>query len=474
MKINYRILTIRILYTLIDLICIYFSIYLACLLRPTTMPFDPTLFNIFVDPRNPFRSIFVLWFITTILFMNKSVLYQTRREVIEGFEISILLKSIFFSALVIIVAIYGLKLYGFPRTVLLIGTIFMMLSLSIWRVLKRMFVEYIVAKGYNNFNALIVGAGKVGLTLAQEIEKRPGLGIKVIGYLDDYKQSDLKKDEVNILGKTADFKEIARREFINKLFITVYPDNRVFVNLLEEAKEMGIAVRVVPQGFEMMSSDFIKFNIGIIPILEYSDVVNFRKQAGKRLFDFIISSFALILLLPFFIIIALIIKIDSRGPIFYLSRRYGRGGQEFYMIKFRSMAKNAEIALQKYKEQNEVDGPIFKMKQDPRITRVGRFIRKYSIDELPQVFNVFLGHMSLVGPRPLPIDQIRKEDLRQLKRLEVRPGMTGLWQIRGRSDVSFKRLVRWDMWYINNWSFWLDLNILYQTVPVVIKAKGAY
>ena len=144
------------------------------------------------------------------------------------------------------------------------------------------------------------------------------------------------------------------------------------------------------------------------------------------------------------------------------------------MYKFRSMVQDADRLLAQYKDKNEVDGPIFKMKEDPRITRIGKFLRKYSLDELPQLLNVVMGDMSLVGPRPLPIEQVEREDMRQLKRLEVRPGITGLWQIRGRSDISFSRLVKWDVWYINNWSFWLDLNILFQTIPTVIHGKGAY
>jgi len=124
--------------------------------------------------------------------------------------------------------------------------------------------------------------------------------------------------------------------------------------------------------------------------------------------------------------------------------------------------------------ENEVDGPIFKIRNDPRITRVGKFLRKYSLDELPQLFNVVKGDMSLVGPRPLPVDQIEHHDLRQFRRLRVRPGITGLWQISGRSDASFRRLLRWDLWYISNWSFWLDISILWQTIPVVLKGKGAY
>jgi lipopolysaccharide/colanic/teichoic acid biosynthesis glycosyltransferase len=138
------------------------------------------------------------------------------------------------------------------------------------------------------------------------------------------------------------------------------------------------------------------------------------------------------------------------------------------------MVFNADELLNHLKDKNEVDGPIFKIKKDPRMTKVGVFLRKYSLDELPQIFNVVMGDMSLVGPRPLPIEQIEKEDLRQLKRLNIRPGITGLWQIKGRSDVSFERFLRWDIWYINNWSFSLDLYILVQTLPVVMKGKGAY
>lgn len=144
------------------------------------------------------------------------------------------------------------------------------------------------------------------------------------------------------------------------------------------------------------------------------------------------------------------------------------------MWKFRSMVADAEEKHKELVSKNEVDGPIFKIKKDPRVTRLGRFLRKYSVDELPQVINVFLGDMSLVGPRPLVVSEVEREDLQQLKRLEVRPGITGLWQVRGRSDLSFQQLIKWDTWYVNNWSFTLDLEILMDTVPVVLKGKGAY
>jgi exopolysaccharide biosynthesis polyprenyl glycosylphosphotransferase len=465
---------VKILYIFIDVVCLYSAIYLSCLIRKKLVDFPLSFPYFLVDASNPFRFIFSFWILTTVLFLNFNNLYQTRREVPERIEIWLVIKSVFFSSLVTIAAIYASKVYGFPRTVFMNTTLAMMILLSLWRVLKREFVEYLVSRGYNNFNALIVGAGKVGMALAQEIKKRPGLGIKVVGFLDDAKTADPGQPEIKILGKISNFPEIVRREFVNKIFITIHHDSNVFLRLLEQAREMGVAVRVIPHGFDLTTGEFFKYNIGFIPILEYAEEQDFRRHFGKRFFDFMISLLSFVILLPLLVAIGLILKIDSRGPILYKSKRYGCNGRMFNMYKFRSMTKDADKMIDQLRHQNEVDGPIFKIRGDPRITRVGAFLRRYSLDELPQLINVLRGDMSLVGPRPLPVDQIHKEDLRQLKRLEVRPGITGLWQIRGRSDISFARLVKWDIWYINNWSFWLDLNILFQTIPVVWKGKGAY
>ncbi len=465
---------IQVIYVLIDFLLAYFAIYASCIIRQKLINFPVSATGLLTDPLNPFRFIFSFWILTTIFFLNGNALYQTKREVLEGIEIWLVIKSVFFAALLTIAAIYTLKIYGFPRTVFMNATLGMIILLSLWRVFKRWFVLYLVSHGYNNFNALIIGAGKVGLALSQEIVARPGLGIKIVGFLDDIKVNQPQQQDIKILGKVSDFMEITRREFVNKVFITIHHDNNVFLNLLEQAREMGIAVRVVPQGYDLATAEFLKYNIGFIPILEYADVQNLRKQVGKRLFDIVISLLSLLLVWPAFIFLGVFIKLDSRGPVFYVSKRYGKRGNIFYMLKFRSMIQDADQTLSELRCRNEADGPIFKIKKDPRITKMGSFLRKYSLDELPQLINVLLGDMSLVGPRPLPIDQIEKDDLRQLKRLEVRPGITGLWQVRGRSDISFPRLVKWDIWYINNWSFWLDIAILFQTIPVVFKGKGAY
>ncbi|MFA5059045.1 MAG: sugar transferase [Candidatus Omnitrophota bacterium] len=462
------------IYILIDVYIASLCIFAACLFRQETLTFPVEFQRLFSSQSNPFQILFLSWIFFVVIFNNLFGLYQTRRELMEGIELWMITKSVFLSSLGVVSLQYILKIQEFPRSIFLISIALIILSFFLWRVIKRLFVEYLVAQGYNNFNAIIVGAGKVGVALAQEITSRPGLGIKIVGFLDDFKKDDPADKHMRIIGKISDFSDIAKKRFIDKVFITVHHDSSVFLKLLEDARDLGVAVRVIPQGFELTSGDFSRYNIGFIPVLEYENEFNARKQTGKRLFDFAVGLITLIILLPVFLLIGIMIKLDSPGPIFYSSRRYGKKGEMFYMYKFRSMVKEADLIMNQIKCKNEVDGPIFKMKKDPRITKVGSFLRKYSLDELPQLLNVLKGEMSLVGPRPLPIDQVEKEDFKQLKRLEVRPGMTGLWQIRGRSDIAFSRLVKWDIWYINNWSFWLDINILLQTIPAILKGQGAY
>ena len=471
MRQRIRSIIIVIAYTAIDVACIILAFYLVLLCRHKTVPFHVTFQSLF-SAADPFKQLFIIWTLLILFIHSIQGLYQTRREQLESLEIWEVAKSIFISTLAIIVITFLLKIHDFPRSVMILNAVVITVFCSLWRVIKRVLVNYLVSQGYNNFNALIIGAGKTGISLAKEISRKPALGLQIKGFLDD--QITGNSDKWPVLGKLDDLQGIIQREFIHKIFITVYPDQQSFTKLLETAREEGLAVRVVPQGYEFMAHDFIKYNIGIIPILEYSDInINYRQKV-KRFFDLVLSFLLMIFLLPAFMVMGLLIKLDSPGPVFYRSKRYGRYGRLFSMYKFRSMVVNADELLAKLKDKNEVDGPIFKIKKDPRITKMGTFLRRYSLDELPQILNVIKGDMSLVGPRPFPITQLEKEDLRQLKRLGIRPGITGLWQIRGRSDLSFNKLLRWDIWYIKNWSFGLDMYILFQTFPVVLKGQGAY
>jgi exopolysaccharide biosynthesis polyprenyl glycosylphosphotransferase len=202
-------------------------------------------------------------------------------------------------------------------------------------------------------------------------------------------------------------------------------------------------------------------------------VFNIWKQGLKRFIDIIGSLAGIIILFPFFVILGIIIKIDSPGPVFFKQRRAGYRGKVFYCYKFRSMYIDAEARKDALRKDSEVDGPVFKIKKDPRMTRVGKFIRKSSIDELPQLFNVLKGEMSLVGPRPLPIEEVAKFERWQLKRLKAVPGITCIWQVSGRNTISFDDWMRMDIDYIDNWSLSLDFKLLLQTIPAVIFGTGA-
>lgn len=473
MKSLTRTYLIKCLYIAIDVFFIWLAFYLACWMRRDLLPFTVTPADFFFQT-SPIQYIFVLMLFSVVLLNNGRGLYQTRRELIESIEIWKVFRSVFEAGIWTIVAIYFFKVQIFPRSVILLSGALMVLFLSFWRMLKRAFVLYLVSRGYNNFNVILVGAGNVGIALAGEIGKRRTLGLNIVGYLDDQKPLGESFGDHRILGRISDLPVLTQKHFINMVFVTSHQDSPVFLHLLEQARDLRLALRVVPEGFELTTGEFGKYNIGFIPVLEYFNEGSSFRQPIKRIFDMAVSGILLVFLAPVLGVIALLIKRDSPGPVFYMSRRYGRQGREFLMCKFRSMVDNAEGLQNQLRQENEVDGPIFKIRGDPRVTRFGKILRKYSLDELPQLINVFKGEMSLVGPRPFPVEQIEKEDLRQLKRLSVRPGITGLWQIRGRSDISFARLIKWDIWYINNWSFWLDLNILLQTIPAVLKGKGAY
>jgi exopolysaccharide biosynthesis polyprenyl glycosylphosphotransferase len=196
---------------------------------------------------------------------------------------------------------------------------------------------------------------------------------------------------------------------------------------------------------------------------------------GKGIIDFAGSLAMILALSPVMILAAIAVRLSSQGPIFFRQQRAGLNGRPFTMLKFRSMVTNAEQLKQELAALNEMSGPVFKVTNDPRVTKVGRFLRKWSIDELPQLFNVLRGEMSLVGPRPLPLDEVaRFDDLAHRRRLSVRPGLTCIWQVRGRNNVSdFKEWVRLDLEYIDNWSLWLDIKILLMTIPAVVTGAGA-
>jgi len=470
------------LYLLADLVFIYLAFFLPYFIRwnffgpQITSPFPSHHANSMLLPSfDQYSKLYISWGLITVSFLFSQKLYQTNRLFSMSRETLLVLKAVISSTLIMGLLVFFIKAIHISRLVFLGNFILLCFFLSAWRALKKIILRKLIVRGYNNFNVLIVGSGNIAEEFVKVANDNPAYGFKIAGFLDEHKTKGSQVYGHKVLGNLNDFEKVARQHFIDDVVITNPENRKDIADLIRRGKESNVSMRVIQDPFELALDVINVYRFGHLPIFDYSvKRLHGANLIDKRIMDIILSSLALVLLLPPLFIIAVAIKICDRGPVFYVSRRYGRNGFPFNFYKFRSMVIGAEEKMEILKSKNEKDGPIFKIKDDPRVTKIGKLLRKYSLDELPQLWNVLKGDMSIVGPRPLPIGQIEKNDLDQLKRLEIKPGITGLWQVSGRSDVSFGNLVRWDIWYINNWSLWLDFNIILKSIPVVLKGKGAY
>jgi exopolysaccharide biosynthesis polyprenyl glycosylphosphotransferase len=278
------------------------------------------------------------------------------------------------------------------------------------------------------------------------------------------------------LGGVGDLPRIFAERHVDELIVAETEfDDRALLDIVDLAHRRGVRVRAAPSTAELLTQRAEYVPGQGVPLFELRPPAFVGTDwVLKRSFDLLVSFVVVVIGLPIWIAIAIAIKLESRGPVLYRDRRVGLNEREFEMIKFRTMRRDAEELQKRLEADNEAEGALFKLRDDPRVTRVGAFLRRFSLDEVPQVLNVLRGEMSLVGPRPLPIRDYKLLEPWHRKRYLVLPGMTGLWQIAGRSDLSFDDLVRLDFYYLENWSIWLDISILLRTVPAVMAGRGAY
>jgi exopolysaccharide biosynthesis polyprenyl glycosylphosphotransferase len=278
------------------------------------------------------------------------------------------------------------------------------------------------------------------------------------------------------LGGVGDLPRIFAERDVDELIVAETEfDDRALLEIVDLAHRRGVRVRAAPSTAELLTQRAEYVPGQGVPLFELRPPAFVGTDwVLKRGFDLFVSLLVVVIGLPIWIAIAIAIKVESRGPILYRDRRVGLNEREFEMIKFRTMRADAPRLQKRLEAENEAEGALFKLRDDPRVTRVGAFLRRFSLDEVPQVLNVLRGEMSLVGPRPLPIRDYKLLEPWHRKRYLVLPGMTGLWQIAGRSDLTFDDLVRLDFYYLENWSIWLDISILFRTIPAVIAARGAY
>jgi exopolysaccharide biosynthesis polyprenyl glycosylphosphotransferase len=347
------------------------------------------------------------------------------------------------------------------------------------RVVARRFLMAVRRSGYNYRHLIVVGYNAHALKMAARIDRLPELGYKIMGFVTESQPGASDVDATAdhpILGGLKDTQSILETGTVDEMMICLPIREHIdpIFGIIRLAQELGIVVRLFPDATG--SKILTRFH------LERFDgdcvVTLFREQLllqllGKRLLDGAASFLIIVVLSPLLLAVALAITLTSRGPVFFVQKRVGMNKRTFDLYKFRSMYVDAEQRRQELAHLNEMDGPVFKIKNDPRVTTVGRFIRKTSIDELPQLINVLRGHMSLVGPRPPLAEEVDRYEWLYRRRLSIKPGITCLWQISGRNHISFKQWMELDQEYIDNWSLWLDIKILAKTIPAVLFLRGA-
>jgi exopolysaccharide biosynthesis polyprenyl glycosylphosphotransferase len=320
---------------------------------------------------------------------------------------------------------------------------------------------------------VLVGEGERLAQLRQTLgSHRSGIEYEFLGAISPR----VHEGDLHVLGSLDALPLVLAERRVDELIVTDTGfSERQLLDLVEQAHRRGVKVRIAPTTTELLlqRAEFVPGQGA--PLFELRPPA----LAGtdwllKRGFDIVVASLTVLVGSPFWLAVAAAIKLTSAGPVFFRDQRIGLGERPFGMIKFRTMYADARERQAALEAANEASGPLFKIKDDPRVTPVGRFLRRFSIDEMPQVLNVLTGEMSLVGPRPLPIRDYEQLEAWHRKRYSVLPGMTGLWQVSGRIDLSFDDLVRLDFYYLENWSIWLDISILARTLPAVLARRGAY
>ncbi|MEW6298915.1 MAG: sugar transferase [Thermodesulfobacteriota bacterium] len=348
-------------------------------------------------------------------------------------------------------------------------------ALGLSWVVGQQALYFVRLRGRNLRHVIIVGEEGNATALADRVTADASLGYQVARTIAVWRD---RENDRNIAAALNELQALVTSAPIDEVFVALpLNDYREFIEaVVRLCEEQGIIVRVWAEMFNLrIARPHVDELDGVPVVTVRSGPQDDWHLIAKRAIDIVGSVLLLFLLAPLFVVVAALIKLDSPGPVFFRQERVGLNKRRFWLIKFRTMHKEAERQQQQLEHLNEASGPVFKIRQDPRVTRLGKFLRRFSIDELPQLFNVLKGDMSLVGPRPLPVRDVEHIDRQWHKRrFSVKPGLTCLWQVNGRSNISFDDWVRMDLEYIDTWSLGLDMKILMKTIPVVLRGEGAY
>lgn len=414
----------------------------------------------------------LVWLVVLALFG----LYRLRSTRRGLNEFSRIVGAISVGMMTVIALIFFLRENFFSRLVIVYAFIASILLVSLARSVVRFIQHRLFRYGIGVRRAVIVGTGRTALVLARELSQRRDRGYVILGFIKTDRGRPKGKLPAPVLGNLGDIEATVQRLRPDEL-LEAEPNlaNGAKLELIQLAEDEHVDYRFSTNIAELSTSRVEVAAVAGIPLMTLQRTpLEGWGRITKRTVDLIVSLLAMPVVLLCWLVAAIAIKLDSPGPVIFKQVRVGKEGRQFTSYKFRSMVKDAERQLPKLRSRNEATGPVFKMKNDPRVTRVGKWLRRTSLDELPQFCNVLWGDMSLVGPRPPLPEEVARYNRQQRRRLAVKPGITGPWQISGRSDISFDEWVKLDLYYIQNWSLLLDLTILLKTTLVVFSRRGAY
>lgn len=458
---------LRLIILLADMATVILSYFVATDVRNFFLS-DQLPIDYFRFPRLMF-FIFVVWGIQLIIYDSfvRSRFESFRKEISQAFFMGII-------SFAIIGTIAFMTKYYFARSLIISFLMVVILLLLIQKAALFFIVQY--QKSRTVISVLIVGADTQALELADKMSNEKSKSFEIMGFLDkDASNIGINIGSSKIIGTYNQLQNILEAHVIQQvIFVLPAKDLSYLDSLLTICDKTGVTSQVIYNpGSQLLYKVQMDSVAGFPSVKYYLIPQNEAELFFKRLLDIVVSALLLVLLLPFFILIAIIIKWTSKGPVFYHWHVVGQNNRDLASYKFRTMIENADEKKEELIAQNEMNGPVFKIKKDPRITPFGRFLRKYSLDELPQLWSVLKGDMSLVGPRPPFRTEIDRCELWQRRKISFKPGITCLWQVSGRNQINdFNEWCRMDLEYIDNWSLWLDFKILFRTVWVVLKGTG--
>lgn len=434
--------------------------------------------NEFYDaPLSAYTTAQVIYVGVAILVALRGGLYRLRRTTQWLDEVGTIISAVTFAISALVIIFFLVRPGVTSRAMLAYLAISSVVILALFRLSVRWVIARRRRAGIGVRRVLVIGAGHLGKMVMQQIASRPGLGYDLAGFCDDVSCAQgTNFGRFACLGPVCDLPLVVRDHRINEVVIALpSAEHATTLAIVGLCERLGVEFRLVPDTYDLTLGTLEVDHIAGIPLIGRRETtIRGVNLVLKRAIDVGAGTIALIVAAPIFVILAIAVRLDSPGPIFISQTRVGLHGRTFRCYKIRSMHQDADRRLAELLAKNEAGGPIFKMRDDPRRTRIGRILRKLSLDELPQFWSILTGEMSLVGPRPPFPHEVAQYEEWQKRRLAVTPGLTGLWQVSGRSDLPFDEMVMLDLYYIENWSLSLDIKILLLTIPTVISGRGAY